>query len=398
MPHRRPSTFDPSAPKQILLLVGIEFGYGRDVVRGVASYAREHHRLWTYRRADPTIDALRAVRAWRPDGGVVHLFNSAVERAFRRLNIPGVDFSSRLDLPDLGHVRVDDHAIGQTAAEHFLNRGFRHLAFVGYPNAPFSIARQQGFDLEAQRRSIGTHLFTYEIDAPGGPHWATEARRLTGWLRLLPRPIGILAVNDRTGAELTSLCAAAGLRIPEEAAVLVINNDDLLCQISDPPLSSVLAPMDQVGYEAGRMLDEMMAGGSVPAEPLLIPPLGVITRRSTDVVAVSDPLIATALTFIRQRACLGINVEDVLDHIAISRSLLEQKFRQLIGRTPLAEIRRVRVERAKELLLETKLPMPAIAQACGFSGAVRFSTVFRQLVGETPTDFRQQRNNGRVEK
>ena len=176
----------------------------------------------------------------------------------------------------------------------------------------------------------------------------------------------------------------------EDDALIVVNNDDLLCQIADPPLSSVLSPMDRVGYEAARMLNRMLAGTPAPAKPLLLEPAGVVTRRSSDVIAVDDPVAATALSFIRRRACDGIKVEDVLDHLHISRSLLEQKLRKAIGRTPLAEIRRVRVERAKQLLAETDLHMTAIARASGFASDVRLSSVFRQLTGTTPTAYRAE--------
>lgn len=379
----------PTSIRRILLLVGIEFGYGREVIRGVATYVRDHRRPWVFRRLDPWVPSIRIAARWQPHGAVTHLHRPPIERAMRRLAIPTVDFSARFDVPGIGHVRVDDRAIGRTAAEHFIDRGFRHFAFVGYPaNVPFSDARRQGFAAVVESLGRTCRHYQFTIDAPGGKRWRYEARRLRNWLTGLPRPTAIMAVNDRTGSELAEMCGGLGLRIPEDIALMVVNNDDLLCQIADPPLSSVLSPMDRVGYEAAGMLDRMLSGAPSPAQPLLLAPTGVVTRRSSDVIAVDDPIAAVALGFIRQRACDGITVEDVLDHLHISRSLLEQKMRKAIGRTPLAEIRRVRVERARQLLAETDLHMSAIAHASGFTSDVRLSSVFRQLTGRTPTEYR----------
>ena len=381
----------PTSILRILLLVGVEFGYGRDVIRGVASYVRDHRLPWVFRRLDASVPSVRMAARWQPHGAVTHLQRPQIERAMRKLAVPTVDISARFDVPGIGHVRVDDRSIGRTAALHFLDRGFRHFAFVGYPaGVLFSDARRQGFVGAIGEKARTCHHYHYTIDAPGGKRWRYEVNRLRAWLAHLPRPTAVMAVNDRTGSELAEMCGGLGLRIPEDIALIVVNNDDLLCQIADPPLSSVLSPMDRVGYEAARMLNRMLAGTPAPAKPLLLEPAGVVTRRSSDVIAVDDPVAATALSFIRRRACDGIKVEDVLDHLHISRSLLEQKLRKAIGRTPLAEIRRVRVERAKQLLAETDLHMTAIARASGFASDVRLSSVFRQLTGTTPTAYRAE--------
>ncbi|MEX2215055.1 MAG: substrate-binding domain-containing protein [Phycisphaeraceae bacterium] len=384
MPHR---------PRHILLLVSTEFSYGRDVVMGVMNYAQASQQAWILRQFAPDGPSLRAARQWKPHGIIGHLHDPAVSRSVRGMKLPTVDFSSRLHVADIAHVRVDDRAIGGEGARYFLDRGFTHFGFAGFPNVPFSEARQQGFLDQLHEAGQQGQVFHYSpqhIHAPTNLYWTRELRRLGHWLKRLPKPVAILAANDRTGVELTDACRGGGMAVPDDVAIVVVNNDDLLCQIADPPLSSIISPMDEVGYEAARILARMLEGEAPPDQPLLLQPRGVVTRKSSDVLAADDPVVASALRFMHRCAEQPINVEDVLEHVHVSRSLLERKFRAAIGRTPLAELRRLRLQRARVLLTDTNLPMPTIATRCGFSSAVRFSTVFRQLTGQTPTACRAE--------
>ena len=209
------------------------------------------------------------------------------------------------------------------------------------------------------------------------------------WLEELPKPVAILAAND-VPAELADACRRFGLRVPDDVALLGVDNDDLECGLTSPPLSSVATPSRRIGYEAAKLLDELMAGRPAPRQGVFLPPTGVVTRVSTDALAIRDAAVVAALNFIRSRADDDLRIDQVAAHAASGRRMLEYKFRQLVGHTILEEIRRVRVQRVKQLLSDTDLPMPAVARRSGFSTPQRMSVVFRQATGLTPSAYRQQ--------
>ncbi len=220
--------------------------------------------------------------------------------------------------------------------------------------------------------------------------WKRSAHRVREWLEKLPKPVGILTANDIPARELADACQRFGLRVPDDVALLGVDNDDLECGLSWPSLSSVATPARRIGYEAAKLLDELMAGKPAPREPMFLPPIAVVTRQSTDTLAIDDPAVVAALRFIRAHATGKICVDDVVGHAVEGRRMLEYKFRDFVGHTILKEIRRVRVERVKELLRDTDLSMPAIARRSGFATPQRMAVVFRETTGLTPSAYRQQ--------
>jgi LacI family transcriptional regulator len=208
------------------------------------------------------------------------------------------------------------------------------------------------------------------------------------WLEQLPKPVGIMACNDIRGQQVVNACRHLGLLVPDEVAVTGVDNDEVLCELSDPPLTSVAPNTGRIGYEAAALLELMMKGGERPKVPIAIPPLGIVTRRSTDVLAIPDRPIAAALRLIREHACDGIRVPDLLKVAALSRSVFERRFVQAVGRSPKAEILRVQLARARQLLTETDVPLPQVAERCGFKHPEHFSTIFREKTGTPPGQFR----------
>jgi LacI family transcriptional regulator len=217
---------------------------------------------------------------------------------------------------------------------------------------------------------------------------AAQAADLRRWLRELPKPVGIMACYDIRGQQVLDACRSAGLAVPAEVAVIGVDNDELLCDLASPPLTSVVPNAHRTGYEAAGLLDRLMAGKRVAAAPTLIAPLGVAARQSTDVLAVDDREVARAVQFIREHACDGINVGDVLRVVPLSRRVLEMRFQRLLGRTPREEILQARLGRVKQLLGETDLPLYLIAERTGFEHVEYLSVVFRREAGTTPSAFR----------
>jgi LacI family transcriptional regulator len=238
---------------------------------------------------------------------------------------------------------------------------------------------------------IGCHCHEYLPGYRAGRKigWEEQQRRVNRWLAALPRPIAILAVDAYHGRQLAEICHFANVRVPDEVAILAGDTDDLLCEVSTPPLSSISVACERLGHEAAAMLQRMITGDSAPKKPLLIPPHGVVSRQSTDVLSIDDPTVVRALRYIHTHAHHGIVVNDILREVPISRRSLEIQFRSYLGRSPAEEIRRVRLDRGRQLLGRRELSITEIALACGFSNATRFGVAFRKCFGTTPRSFRK---------
>jgi LacI family transcriptional regulator len=222
----------------------------------------------------------------------------------------------------------------------------------------------------------------------GGTTGERELAAMAAWLRALPKPVGVLACYDVRGQQVLEACHEAGLPVPDDVAVIGVHNDELLCDLCDPPLTSVIPDARRAGYEAAALLERMMEGERVPVATRTIEPLGVAARQSTDVVAVADARVAAAVRFIRERATTGIDVSDVLRAVPMSRTLLERKFKQLLGYSPHEQIQRVRLERAKALLATTELPVAAVAERVGIEHPEYLSVAFRRATGLSPREYR----------
>ena len=221
-----------------------------------------------------------------------------------------------------------------------------------------------------------------------------QHNRVLRWLKSLPRPVAVLAVDARRARDLAEVCNIENIAIPDEVAILAGDTDDLLCELSRPKLSSILVASHRIGYEAGKLLDQMIRGKAQLAEPVLVSPLGVIANKSTDALAIDDPLIVRAMRFIQDHALQGIVVEDVLREVPVSRRYLELQFKHFFGRLPAEEIRHLRLERGKELLTQTDDSVDSIATVCGYAGATQFGVAFRKRFGLTPLAFRKQLHQG----
>jgi LacI family transcriptional regulator len=334
----------------------------------------------------------RWLETWRGDGIISRVHSPGFVEAILRARVAAVDLTHRSAPFGLPRIASDDHAIGRLAAEHLQGRGFRTLAFCGFTGMLWSTRRRDSF-LEGSPVSSDPSLI-YESLGGGAESdpWERDQRAIARWLKGLPRPVGVMACNDVRGLHVLDACRRAGLDVPEEVAVIGVDDDPLLCELCDPPLSSVVPNPERIGYEAAALLDRLMAGEGADPHPQerLIPPLGVATRLSTDALAIDDPRTAAAVRFIRENACRGITVRDVLKHVPLSRTALERRFRRHLGRSPQAEIRAVQLHRAEELLAETDLKMDRIAELTGFDHPEYFSVVFKREVGRTPSQFRRE--------
>jgi LacI family transcriptional regulator len=375
----------------VALMIDTTTVYGRRLIQGITRYLRSH-RSWSIFLEQRAIDKVppRWLRTWRGDGLISRWNNPRVNALLGKLGPAAVDLSDCRPAFGLPRINSDDRAIGRLAAEHLSQRGLRSFACCGFSDELWSTRRRDAFLEGVAQVGEGGRIF----ESPWRESYAhlpeSEEVRIGRWLKALPRPVGVMATNDLRGHDVLNACQHSGLRVPEEVAVVGVDDDTLLCEVSSPPLSSIIPNAEQIGYEAASLLDRQMVGGRVDFEEWFIPPVGVTIRLSTDVLSVDDPQLASAVRFIRQNACRGITVGDVLDHIPLSRSTLERRFRSYLGRSLQSEIRAVQLARAKELLGETNHALHRVAELVGYEHSEYFSVVFKREVGLTPSQFRQQ--------
>jgi len=371
--------------------MGQDIAYCRGVLHGIRTYAIGKSD-WVFHDAPPEIRTLGPLEEWQPHGIIAHFFDAAFARRVLALKKPLVNVTSTfLDLP-APMVDVDNHLAGRMAAAHFLDRGFRNFGFFGSAWTGFSKQREEGFReaLAAAGQSLTSCYSEFLPRPPTDSSWKLQDRQVHDWLLSIRKPAAILASNDYPARRLADMCHQLRLRVPEDVALLGIDNDELECLLASPPLSSVVNPAERIGFQAAQMLDRLMSGRRLPEQVLSVPPTHIITRQSTDIVAIADADVSAAVAFIAAHTADNIRVAEVVKRLAIARRGLERRFRKLLGRSIHEEIQRVRMDRARYLLAETDLGMRAVAMQSGFSTPQRLAAVFRQTVGEPPMSFRQR--------
>ena len=372
----------------VALIVETSTAYGRRVLHGITHYVRSHQpwSVFLEQRA-LTTKPPEWIEGWRGDGVISRATNAVLAEALVRSNVPVVDLTDRYDDKGFPLILSDDSAIGRLAAEHLLERGFRLLAFCGFERESWSHRRYVAF--EATARLGGATCTLYETPWYGADtaDWEDEQAHLITWLRSLPTPVGVMACNDVRGQHVIDACGRIGLAVPEEVAVIGVDNDDLLCELCDPPLSSVIANPERIGYLAAELLDAIIQGAPRPVgshRVQLVAPLGIATRQSTDIAAIDDPEIALAVKIIRENACKGMAIHDLLARVPLSRSVLERQLRRYLGLSPQMLIRQIQIKRIQQLLVETDLTLDQIGPLTGFKHHEHMCVVFKREVGLTP--------------
>jgi LacI family transcriptional regulator len=364
-------------------------------LHGIADYIRVHGPWSVHLQRHETYDALpKWLDGWKGDGIIARVENAKVARAIRKLGVPAIDLRGRLKRSQLPTVLTDDVAGARMAAEHLLERGFPHYGYCGYVGTSYSDNRSRVFRSAIEEAGHECHVYLPPARLIGlGPDHTEQQGRIyeqdvARWLRKLPEPIGIMACNDVRAQQVLNACRDLGIAVPDKVAVVGVDNDEVICDLCDPPLSSVVPNTRKIGYDAAALLDRMLEGESILPGPFVVPPLGIVTRRSTDVLAIEDPDIADAVRFIRDHACEGITVKDVLNRVPLSSSSLERQFRKILDRTPKAEIIRVQLEHVRRLLAEPGLSLKEIAAKTGFRHPEYLCAIFKHKLGQTPGEYR----------
>jgi LacI family transcriptional regulator len=356
---------------------------------GIARFAREKpgwsfhlHPRW------PAVWRLDLAR-WRGDAVIAQVSDLEMAESLRALSVPLVNVSSVLKTLPSCSVVPDNVEAGAIGAEHLLRMHHRNYGYLGFSGYTYAMQIRSGFERRLMQSRFKCHTYMPRAGSGDGSAWTRDFAAMSKWLRQLPKPAAILACNDMRARHALTVCARIGLRVPDDVAIVGVGNDRLTCECVTPTLSSVILGPERIGYAAAAQTARLIRGHRPPSKPVLILPTGISVRQSSSLLAVDDPVVSESLVYIRDHAREPIQVPDVVRAVAVSRRLLERRFMDCLGHSPGEEIRRTRIELAKQMLVESDHPIYAIAAACGFSDPARLNEAFRRSTGRAPTDFRR---------
>lgn len=381
--HRNPT---------VMLLIDTSRVFGREIFRGVTKYSHLqgpwilHNTLPFFGKSSRGLPRLDSVDV---DGLIVMIPDNRIIEQALKTGLPIVVKGLTGPVPGVPNFISDNIGAGQMAAQYLLSLGLRHLAYCGYHGVPWSEEREEGFAKKVSDHGCECHIYR-QPRSRQRREWRNEQQVLVEWLKSLPKPVGIMAANDDRGQKVVECCRTGAIRVPDEAAVIGVDNDDIICEQANPPLSSIGRSYQEAGYEAAELLHRWIAGEYVKDKNVVIRFTQVISRQSTDVLAIEDPEVAEAVRFIRQAAARPLAVQDVLETVAISRRRLDQKFCRVLGHPVHREITLARIERIAQLLVETNRSVTRIAYDLAFHGPDHMGRYFRRHKGLSPGDYRRR--------
>lgn len=385
--------------RKVLLLIESARGFGRDMLTGISQYALCHGpwSFYTYppffRSIEKNREILRRIKHEGIDGVILRDLSDIQEIV--KLNIPAIFASSikpkTVTVPErFPVIRSDNRLIGEMAAEHLINCGFKNFAYCGYENIGWSQERFFSFNKFLNEKSLNVNRYS-PPKTEKMRHWERERQVLSDWLCSLPKPIGVMSCSDDRCKDLIEAAKIASIRIPEDVAVVGVDNDKLVCELANPTLSSIALDTISSGYKAAELLDNLMSGRDIlQSQKILIKPTYVEVRHSTDIMVIEDDEVLNAMHFIRNNLRQLITVDDVVDGTYLSRRSLERRFIQTLGRSIHNEIYRIKIECISKMLIETNMAQLQIAHLNGFNSLDNLRRFFHRRVGLTPLEYRKQ--------
>jgi LacI family transcriptional regulator len=384
--------------RRVAILYPVSVSWFARCVDGIRRYAQQHgewHLICsppTLTGAEETALTLRSLKGWSGDAIIIASSEVSELRQARRMGIPVVNLAGGLAKSHgIPRVRVNDLMAGRMAADHLLDRGLRRLAFFGWSDPWYSQQRRQGFCERAAEAGIRIDSFMVPVGEGERLSWPKRIAGPAKWLATLPRPCGVFAVHDYRAQFLLETCKEAGLRVPEDIALIGMDNEEIICEHSVPTLSSVSRSSEQVGWEAMALLERLLKGEPAPAEDLLVDPDRVFARKSTDRQYCTDPLVQSAVDWVRDNLEQQVNIADIAERLGVSKRTLEMRFQESTGSSPHEFLTRLRVQHAQALLQQPKkLTIEQIALRCGLGTPATVYATFRRYLGESPAGLRRK--------
>jgi len=374
---------------KVILRIETSVAYGRGLLFGITKYAHLHGPWAFYSEPGEEQTTLPRLDNWGASGIIARVTDAKMTKQLTDTGLPVIFVPLKEEIPGLPNIIDDCATEGKMAAEHLLDRGFRRFAFCGFSDMYWSNGRRESFC-----KGISDAGFeTYCYDRPRAKvqrSYENEQALLANWLTSLPKPLGLMACDDEHGRHVVDACKIAGIHVPEQVAIISVDNDELVCALSDPPLSSIAVNTERAGYEAAELLDKLMAGKKVEKQNITVRPLYIVARQSTDILAIENHEVAKAVRFIRQHARGVIGVNDVVNAVTVSRRVLEKRFRKVLHCSILDEIRSVRAAQVAKMLVDSNLSISQIASALGYPTIKHIARSFRHKTGMTLLAYRKQ--------
>jgi len=388
-----PTTKRPNRDNQrhVALIIETSKVYGREILLGISRYHKIHGpwSIFTRERGQDEADP-PWLKNWQGDGIITRSLDLAICQQASRRGIPVFSLRHLQEPALFPTVFPDQKVIAERVAEHLLERGFRSFGYCGVPdNRGWELARREAFAAILKKRgaTLLEYKPTYVTDSD--QNWEREQTEMMKWLASLDKPAAIMSSHDSQGVLVLDACRRAGIRVPDEIGVVSVDNDPVLCELASPPLSSLDQNVVRLGFEAASMLDRMMDGEKIEARNYFMEPGEVVTRQSSDVIAVDDKNVSAALRFIGENACTNIDVHAIAQAAGQSRRALEKKFSTRLGKTPMDQVNEIRLRRIKQLLLDTDFLLVDIAEQVGFEYHEYMSRYFKKHTGMAPGQFRR---------
>jgi LacI family transcriptional regulator len=386
-------------PRRVAILYPIAVPWFARCVDGIRRYAQQYgdwHLICsppTLSGADERALTLRSMKGWTGDAIIIASSELRELSQARRLGIPVVNLAGGLaKAHGIPRVRVNDYAAGQMAADHLLDRGIRHLAFFGWSDRWYSKQRRQGFCERASRAGVKVDSFLHPAAGDGTQlSWPERIEDSASWLTSLPRPCGVFAVQDYRAQFLVETCHEAGIRIPEDIALIGMDNEETICEHSVPTLTSVSRNSERVGWEAMALLDRLIQGAPIPADDLLLEPDKIFARKSTDRQYCSDALVQKAVDLVREKLSERLNITNIAERLGVSKRTLELRFQESVKTSPHEFFTKLRVQHAQTLLqMPQKRTVEQIARECGLGTPATVYAAFQRHLGDSPAGFRRK--------
>jgi LacI family transcriptional regulator len=381
--------------KRVLLLMDPDRGWTRDILRGIAKYCRLNNPWGLYRLSQfywrpehkRNKNELNKFKQWKPDGIITREMDYIDE--IMQLGVPVIGSDSSSDLPAIPIISSDFEMTGSMAANYFQEKGFKNFAFCGYSDVSWSTKRLEGFQKTLSSKGFEVKVYMKSMSSLRNL-WSNEIQRLSKWLKTLPASTGLMTCSDDRSLHVLEACKISSILVPQEIAILGVDNDELLCDLANPQLSSIEFNTEEIGYSIAEMLDKMMNGKQFTNYNIIAKPIRVITRCSTDICAIQDPQLTAALAYIRKNKFSMIDVSEVVSATSVSRRNLELRFKKHLDRSILDEIKRSRVNLMADLLIETNYSVSKIASILGYSSIENICRYFKSYKGISPARYREK--------
>lgn len=373
--------------KRIILLLETSRAFGRELIIGIARYSRLHGPWSFYKEPIDLKSSIPQLTNWNPDGIIMR--DSLITKELLKLKIPTILAIHDSKYPEnLPVIKTDSPNIAKMASDHLIEKGLKNLAFLGYDNYDWSEGRKLYFNQFNKVAGFKTHNYIPPKKNKKN-NWEIEQQHVIAWIKSLPKPVGIFACNDDRGQHILEVCKMINVKVPEEVAVIGVDNDPLVCDIGDPPLTSIALNIESAGFQAAALMDYMINKKKNLKKQIMVSPTHVVQRQSTDILAVEDKDVARAIRYIKNNAKNKILVKDVVKATCLSRRTLERRFKQSLHRSIYGEIRRVRIELISKMLIETDLPISEITSFFNFTDVEHIARYFKIEKGMGLREFRK---------